>query len=185
VKLDRLFAFALAAAAGCSGGAAALPPSRAPAAKAQMANGRQLGSVLFHATRLALVPAGTFGHYVGVRPEAAIVAWAADISGKRRWITRAIGASGEPLSEPKTVADAATEVDLVAIKPLGGDKARAGFVVLASSRAFSGGRVEVMALGPAGELRGGPAALAESLGDVVWVDAFPTDTGAIAMWAVR
>lgn len=130
------------------------------------------------------MPAGTFGPYVGVRPDATVAAWASDVSGKRHWFTRSLSESGKPLAETLMIADAATEVDLVAVRPLGGDKTR-GFVLLTSSHTFSGERVDVIALGPGGELRGGPTPLAESLGDVVWVDAFPTESGALAMWAVR
>lgn len=185
VKLVQLVAVGIAAVAGCSSGAATAPPSRVPPPRtAVAASRRNLASDLFHASRLALVPAGTYGPYVGVRSDATVTAWAADVSGKRRWMTRPLGETGLPLAEAKTIADAATEVDLVAVKPLGGDKAH-GFVLLTSSRAFSGVRVDAMAIGPGGELRGGPTPLAESQGDVVWVDAFPTDSGALAMWAVR
>lgn len=181
----RFLIVALVALAGCSGTSVTTPPSRAPIPKTIGArSGRDSGSDLFHASRVALVPAGTFGPYLGVRPEAVVAAWAADVSGKRRWITRALSDTGAPLAEPKTIADAATEVDLVAVRPLGWGKPLA-FVLLTSSRAFSGERVDAMALGPGGELLGGPTPLAESLGDVVWVDAFSTDHGALALWAVR
>src|SRR5262245_36872048 len=181
----RPFALGLAFLAGCSGGAATAPPSHSPVAKPAASSGNQArGLDMFHGSRIALVPAGTFGPYLGVRPETVIAAWAADVSGKRRWITRAIGESGAPSAEPKTIADAATEVDLVAIRPLGWGRPLA-FVLLTSSHAFSGERVEAIALGPGGELLGGPIPLAESQGDVVWVDAFSTEHGALALWAVR
>ena len=86
-------------------------------------------------------------------------------------------------SEPKVVADAAPELDLVAVRAVGGTSK--GFVLLESSREFSGERIDALALGLHGELVGGPTPLAQSLPDVVWVDAVPTATGAIAMWAVR
>lgn len=181
----RPFALGLAVLAGCSGTATTAPPSQSPLAKSAATSRQQArGPDTYHASRIALVPAGTFGPYLGVRPESVIAAWAADVSGKRRWITTPIGESGAPASEPKTIADAATEVDLVAIRPLGWGRPLA-FVLLTSSHAFSGERVDAIALGPGGELLGGPTPVAESQGDVVWVDAFSTEHGALALWAVR
>ncbi len=135
----------------------------------------------FPSNRLTVVPAGTFGPYVGDRPEGMLTAWAADLNGKRRWLTAPIRRT--PSEEPKIVADAAPDIDLVALRPLGGTSQ--GFVLLSSAREFSGERVDAMALGLRGELAGGPTPLAQSLPEVVWVDAVPTATGAIAMWAVR
>jgi hypothetical protein len=184
-KFARPFVLVLAVLAGCGGTATTAPPSSAPVAKpAAPSRAQGPASDSFHASRIALVPAGTFGPYLGVRPESVVAAWAADVSGKRRWITRPIGESGAPLAEPKTIADAATEIDLVAVRPLGWGKPLA-FVLLTSSHAFSGERVDAIALGPGGELLGGPNPIAERQGDVVWVDAFSTDHGALALWAVR
>jgi hypothetical protein len=139
---------------------------------------------MMRSTRIALVPDGTFGPYVGARAEGTIAAWAAEAGGKREWRTIAIGGDAMPLADPKVVADAAPEVDLVAVKPLGEGGTKA-FLLVSSSREFSGERVDAIALGLHGELVGGPAPIAQSLTDVVWLDAVPTPSGAIAMWAVR
>jgi hypothetical protein len=134
--------------------------------------------------RVALVPSGTFGPYVGDRPESTILVWSADVDGQRRWLTVGLNEAFAPASDPITVANASPDVDLVAVKPLG-DGPGKGFVVITSSREFRGERVDAIALGPRGELRGGPTPLAEALADVVWVDAVPTPSGAIALWASR
>ena len=141
---------------------------------------RDLG---FTAARLAVVPQGTFGPYRGSRQEGMIAAWAADVGSKRSWVTRGLGDGSALRYEPATVADAAAEVDLVAIRPLGGGTR--GFVLLTSSREFSGERVDMLALGTRGERIGGPSVLAQSVPSVVWLDAVQTATGAVAMWAVR
>jgi hypothetical protein len=134
--------------------------------------------------QIALVPGGTFGPYFGDRPEGMVAAWAEEAGGKRRWMTVGIGDDAAPRAEPKAVAEAAMEVDLVALRALASGAGK-GFLLLTSSREFSGERVDAFALGLRGELAGGPSPLAQSLGDVVWVDAVPTDAGAIAMWAIR
>lgn len=184
VKLGSCLGISLLSAVACSK-SGATPPTRAPVgietphAAAPQAAPRDA----FSGRRFALVPAGTFGPYVGDRAEGTIAAWAALANGKRKWFTAPLTGPDAAHGEPKIVADAAPEVDLVAVKALGG--ASKGFVLVTSSREFSGSRVDVLALGPSGELRGGPSPLAQSLGDVVWVDAIPTATGALAMWAVR
>jgi hypothetical protein len=133
---------------------------------------------------MAVVPPETFGPYIGVRPEATLAVWAAQASGKRRWTTVPLLQEGAAQLEPKMVADAPAEIDLVALRPIGSGES-AGFIVVSSAREFSGARIDALSLGLRGELAGGPTPLATSLGDVIWVDAVPTTAGAIALWAVR
>lgn len=137
----------------------------------------------FPGERFASVPPGTFGPYLATRPDGMIAAWAAAEDGKRHWFTAALGPSGKPLGAPLAVADAAPEVNLVAVRPAGA--AGSGFFLLTTSREFSGERIDVLGLGTHGELRGGPTPLSLSLPDVVWIDVVPTKRGATAMWAVR
>ncbi|HEX4338737.1 MAG TPA: hypothetical protein VH062_22680 [Polyangiaceae bacterium] len=137
----------------------------------------------FTAARLAVVPQGTFGPYRGNRPEGMVAAWASEVAGKRSWLTRGLGDGSALRYDPVTIADAAAEVDLVAIRPFGGGTR--GFVLLTSSREFSGERVDLITLGTRGERVGGPTPLAQSVPSVVWLDAVQTATGAIAMWALR
>jgi hypothetical protein len=183
MKAVRSLALTLLSCAACGGGATpepGHPPAQGKSGKPSLPFVANPG---FSATRLAVVPGGTFGPYLGVRSEGMVAAWAAEVSGKRHWLTVGIGSGTAPKYEPKTVADAAPEEDLVAVRPIGGGSR--GFALLSSSREFSGERVDVIALGTKGELIGGPSPLAQSLPSVVWVDAVPTASGAIAMWAVR
>ncbi|HEX3597482.1 MAG TPA: hypothetical protein VHU80_20380 [Polyangiaceae bacterium] len=180
----RVFSvLALALCMGCGGGNANVEPvhpRRAPRAAKPAAPIKDLG---FAATRLAMVPQGTFGPYRGTRPEGMIAAWAAEVAGKRSWLTLGLGDGSALRYDPARIADAAPEIDLVAIRPFGGGTR--GFVLLTSSREFSGERVDLLALGTRGERIGGPLPLAQSIPSVMWLDAVQTASGAIAMWAVR
>jgi hypothetical protein len=136
------------------------------------------------AWELARVPEGTFGPYLGERGDRSVVLWAAHAEGRRGWFVRALDGNGEPLGEPSRVAEAPAEVGLVAVRPLGADEG-GGFVVVSTSREFSGERVDVLALGPSGRLAGGPTPLVQSQAGVIWVDAVRTREGALVFWAVK
>lgn len=195
--LRRLCLVALAA-IGCSPASQQPPAHPHPHASASAAASTDAGAqepTGLPSVKLAEVPSGTYGPYVGVRPGSAIAVWA-EIPGKgksRRWYTVALGdgARGKPLA----LTDAPGQVGLVAVKPAGGSKQPAsagkpglekpGFMVVSTRRGFGSQQVEAMMLGARGELRGGPTALAEPTGDVLWVDAVPTSRGTLALWAVQ
>lgn len=166
--------------AACSG--AAPPPersaARAPRAAASESPGTA-GPPALASTLLTTVPQGTFGPYLGTRRGASIAVWAAEEQGKRRWATLSLGAPSP--GKPRVVADAAAEVDLVAVRPAGAS----GFLLVSTSREFSGARIDALGLGAQGELRGGPTPLAQGLPVVVWIDSVPTKDGALVLWAVR
>ncbi len=148
--------------------------------------------------QLAAVPSGTYGPYIGARPGSTVAVWA-EVSSKgksRRWYTVALAADSTPLGKPLALTDAPDQVGLVAVNPAGGPaKAvgagkpagleQPGFVVLSTRRGFGSQQIEAMVLGVRGELRGGPTALAEPAGEVLWVDAVPTSRGTLALWAVQ
>jgi hypothetical protein len=113
-----------------------------------------------------------------------IAVWAAETAGKRQWMTVGIKDGIKPYAPPREVALAASDIDLVTVRPLGYGDAR-GFIVVASSREFSGEKIESFALGLRGELTGKPVVIAQSLPDVVWIDAVQTPTGGLVLWAVR
>jgi hypothetical protein len=185
--LPRAFlASSFLALGGCSGQGGGAREGRTPAVSAAPERRTHAAARLdvMPSERMTLVPDGTFGPYVGARTEGTIAAWAAEMGGKREWRTMAIADGAKPLGQPKVVADAAPEVNLVAVKPLGEGQLKA-FLLVSSAREFSGERVDAMALGLHGELLGGPTPIAQSLTDVVWLDAVQTASGAIAMWAVR
>lgn len=133
--------------------------------------------------RFALVSPGTFGPHLGTRAGKTIAVWATEQDRKRGWYTINLGPRGAPLGSSRRVADAAPEVNLVAVRPAGGTGG--GFLLLSTSREFSGERIDVIGLGEHGELLGGPSLLAQGLPDVVWIDVVPTRRGAIALWATR
>src|ERR1700753_392713 len=134
------FALASVACVACGGHAGTEPQHPRAAAKRPKQAHAPLKDQGFPATRLAVVPEGTFGPYLGFRPEGMVAAWAAEVSGKRRWLTIGLGDGSALHYDPKQIADAAPEVDLVAIRPMGGGTR--GFVLLTSSREFSGERVD-------------------------------------------
>lgn len=183
VRLLRAALVSLLAAAACRGGVST-EASNAQRLARQVPPGGPGSRAILAAERIATVPSGTFGPYVGERPEGMIAVWAADAGGKRQWMTVGITDGIKPLGPPKEIAPAAADIDLVTVRPLGYGDAR-GFIVVASSREFSGEKIESFPLGLRGELTGEPAVIAQSLPDVVWVDAVQTPAGALAMWAVR
>lgn len=167
----------------CGGAAADREPFRAPHPPKHEKPKPPVTDLGLAAARLTVVPQGTFGPYRGTRPEGMIAAWAAEVAGKRSWLTLGLGDGSAVRYDPKAIADAAPEVDLVAIRPFGGTTR--GFLLLTSSRQFSGERVDLIALGTRGERIGGPVTLAQGVPSVAWLDAVETSTGAVAMWAVR
>ena len=131
---------------------------------------------------IATVPNGTYGPYLGSREGSTVAVWAALQGEQRKWFTRSLGATTEPLA----VADAPKEIGLVVVRGAGGGGGSSpGFVVVTTRPGADGDLVEALALGPRGELRGGPAPLTENGDDVIWVEAVPTSKGTIALWAVR
>jgi hypothetical protein len=135
---------------------------------------------------IAKVPEGTFGPYIGRHGDSAIVLWGAPGADDRAWFARSLDASGKPVGAAFRVGEAPVEVGLVAVRGLGGDGDGAkGFVVLSTSREFSGERVDAITLSSGGKLLGGPTPLAQSLANVVWVDAVPTRKGVLIFWAVK
>jgi hypothetical protein len=141
------------------------------------------------AEKLASVPGGTFGPYIGQGSGGSIVAWAAAESGdKRAWYSLALSSDGKPQSKPLRVADAPRELGLVAVRAAGGARAAGlaapGFVLI-STRRGEEERVEALELGPRGELRAGPTLLTNAADEVLWVEAIATDSGTLALWALR
>lgn len=197
--LRRFCLFALVA-IGCSPASQAPPahPHPHPQLAAAVDAGAGSKPAALPSVKLAEVPSGTYGPYVGERPDSTIAVWA-EVPGKgksRRWFTASLGAGAPSPGKPLALTDAPGQIGLVAVKPAGGPEqatpegkparlGQPGFVVVSTRRGFGSQQVEAMVLGVRGELSGGPTALAEPAGDVLWVDAVPTSRGTLAMWAVQ
>ncbi len=154
------------------------------------------GAAALPSAKLAEVPAGTFGPYLGSRPRGKLVVWAApEAKAGRAWFSLPLDAKGSPMGKPLRVAEAADEIGLVTVRPAGGESKRgaatgepgldaSGFIVV-STRSGTPTELQAMLLGPRGELQGGPTLLGEADSDVLWIDALPTATGTLVLWAVR
>jgi hypothetical protein len=62
------------------------------------------------------VPAGTFGPYVGQGRDSALLVWAPSAGDKRAWYALPVAPDGTPSGEPRRLAEAATEIGLVAVR---------------------------------------------------------------------
>jgi len=87
MKLRGTSFVALVACVACGGSNASAPRPRAPHAPKHGKPPAPIEDLGFLAPRLAVVPEGTFGPYRGTRAEGMIAAWAAEVSGKRSWLT--------------------------------------------------------------------------------------------------
>ena len=172
--------------AGCGGAQSDGPPSlpRRVSTGAAAPPGVE-GPPALAALKITDVPSGTAGPYVGRRQGALLALWAAQSADAgRSWYAISLGPRGEPQGDVHRVGAAPADLGLATLKPLG-TADPGGFILVATTVEFSGVRVEVTALGPRGELSSGPTPLAQSLPDVVWVDAVPTAKGALALWAIK
>jgi len=183
---------------GCAG-TQSPPESAVPGGQSgKSADGSSAGAGVsaLPSAKLAEVPAGTFGPYLGSCGHGKLVVWAApEPKARRAWFSLALDPSGSPMGEPLRVADAADDIGLVTVRPAGGEPQGAaasgdpglqasGFV-LVSTRPGTPTEVQAMLLGPRGELQGGPTLLGEADSEVLWIDAVPTGTGTLVLWAVR
>jgi hypothetical protein len=154
------------------------------------------GASVLSSAKLADVPAGTYGPYLGSSTSGKLVVWAApEPKAGRAWFSLPLAASGSPVGKALRVADAADDIGLVTLRPAGGGKQRgaaagepglqaSGFI-LVSTQPGAPSEVRATLLGPRGELQGGPTLLSEAESDVLWIDALPTSTGTLVLWAVR
>ncbi len=120
------------------------------------------------------------GPFVAASERRALALWAAKDAERRVWWTSPL--SG-PDIHPLRVGVASASLDLVTLAPRGtGDED--GFVAVSSS---SGGTrtVDVLLLGPAGELVAGPVRLDEPTSEVLWVEALATSEGSVILWALE
>ncbi len=169
--------------AGCSG-AAPNPdrPRRPPPPDKTEATEefRYDGPRALDATHLVDVPNGTFGPYIGTTADSGVLLWAARADDKSSWFTRDLTRKE---AKPLRVADAPSELGLVAVKSAGAKGS--GYIAINSAKNSDGEAITVMLLGPSGSLASGPTGLAQGPEPVLWVDVVPTRAGAIALWALQ
>ncbi|HEX6273400.1 MAG TPA: hypothetical protein VFZ53_10175 [Polyangiaceae bacterium] len=172
-----LAAFALS----CGGGSGA--PLAAPASsKGSPAKPKLTGLPALESTEIARVPAGTFGPYVGQGRDGALVVWAPTANEKRSWFTLTVAPDGTPSGAARRIADAATEIGLVAVR---GALDAANLVVVSTRRTGLGEWVEAMLVKANGELAMAPRALAELRTQALWVDASVFADRTFVMWATK
>lgn len=185
-RVDAAWSATLAFALACSGaprGAPGLPIVATPIPPAPATTSESLiaeGAPALDAVLIDHVPEGTFGPYVGAGREGrslALWAAAAEPDGSR-WFSTPLDAHGAPLGKPRSLAGAPSEIGLVSVAGAG-----SGFVAVATGITPTGTRVEALLLGPGGELLQGPAPLAHSRTEVLWVEALQAGATPLALWA--
>ena len=132
------------------------------------------------AAELAEVPSVTYGPYLGVRPDGAVVVWASISGGKRRFQVVPLTPDGRPRGEPRAVADAPDQLGLVVIRPFG-----AGHALVYSERVKGDEKVHALCLDASGTPTGPANLLGSVSGQALWLEAVPTTTGALLFAASR
>ena len=132
------------------------------------------------AAELAEVPSVTYGPYLGARREGALVAWASLVGGKRRFTVVPLSAEGRPTAEPRAVADAPNELGIVAARPFG-----SGYVLAYTRKDSSEESLEALCLDASGKPLAPPSALGSVRGEVLWVEAISTESGALVLYGSR
>ncbi|MCA9647719.1 MAG: hypothetical protein H6718_22420 [Polyangiaceae bacterium] len=138
----------------------------------------------------AKVPGGTMGPYVGSRSEGSMAIWAAHKESGTAWFSQALDPRGQPRGKVHELGAAAGEIGLATVRPVGEAKAGGnlkakGFVMLYSEKSAAEETINLLAVGPGGELASGPMALTRAADSVLWLSSVPTKRGALALWAVR
>lgn len=170
---------------GCGGSA---EPLQSPPPPPRLANSARSGPPALPsmgAWKFAEVPTGTFGPYLAEGPRATVAVWAAREGDKRQWFTAALSEQGQPIADRRAVAEAPADIGLVSVHAYATAAPDSGFLVLSTTRDFSGARLDALTVSQDGALRGGPGALAQSLPEISWIESVPTDAGALVFWAVK
>jgi hypothetical protein len=131
-------------------------------------------------TAITKVPDGTFGPYVGQGRDGSLVTWAAAEGEKRGWYVVPVTTTGALHGTPKRVADAAPEVGVVVVR---GRPDGPGYTIVSTRRTALSEWVEVMFIGPNGELTAGPRPLAEIHGSALWIEVVPLGERRLVLWA--
>jgi hypothetical protein len=131
------------------------------------------------ATLLATVPQATFGPYIGASGDRRLVVWAEPEPHGRAFLAVVLGPGGRPAADPKRLSEAPNQIGLAAVRPAGRD----GFLLAFTHRTGAGEVLSVGRIGPSGELIGTLREVAVSPRGYLWVDAAPTASGTLVLWA--
>lgn len=132
------------------------------------------------ASELARVPAATFGPYLGLRPDGALVIWAAREGSERKFSVVPLSPAGRPLSLPLRLETAPADLGLVAVRPLG-----TGFVVAYTSKGEKGEALQALCLDARGQRSGSAVTLGTLPGAALWVEVVATSQGGLVFTATR
>lgn len=132
-------------------------------------------------TRLADVPAGTFGPYVADTAAGGVAVWAATDGAQRSWQARAFDAAGKPVGAVKKLGPAPAEVGLAVVEPRGSS----GFALLYTRKEADQTLIEARLLGPGGDAEGTVLRIGDAKGEVIWIDLVPTTRGVLALFGVK
>lgn len=148
------------------------------------------GVAALHSVRVAAVAAGTYGPYVGTGAGETLLLWGeARSDAGREFFTLPLSDKLVPQGAPRRIAEAPSEMGLVAVKPAGpiasGKAGRAAYVVLSAWPDGAGAQVAALLVSSHGELLHESVSLTRSQGEVLWVDALPTARGSLVLWASK
>jgi hypothetical protein len=129
--------------------------------------------------RIARVPAGTFGPYLGMRAEGGLALWASgEAGGVQSWFARPLSAAGEPSGEASRIGEAPSQLGLVTVRPL-----HEGFALLSTHKTSDGEVLDLSILSAAGARLTGPTSLGRSERTLLWIEAIPSPRGEQVLWA--
>ncbi|MGC4093560.1 MAG: hypothetical protein QM756_37810 [Polyangiaceae bacterium] len=141
---------------------------------------RKLDVPALRATELGRVQNGTFGPYLGMRADGALVVWAALDKGERTFSAAALTKEGLPLARAGTLGNAPHQLGVVAVRPM-----RDGYALLFTRQGDKSEHVEALCVSDKAEARGAANPLAELNGRALWVELVAVEQGALAFYAVR
>ncbi|MFZ5892930.1 MAG: hypothetical protein ACOY0T_17855 [Myxococcota bacterium] len=132
------------------------------------------------ATELARVQSATFGPYLGMRSDGALVVWAALEGNERRFSATQLSATGRPVAPAAVLGSAPQQLGVVAVRGL-----RDGYALLFTRPGEKGEHVEALCVTANAQARGAAKPVAETAGRALWVELIPVEQGALALYAVR
>ncbi|MBX3218129.1 MAG: hypothetical protein KF850_39345 [Labilithrix sp.] len=135
---------------------------------------------------VASVGERTLGPFLARRdsgPAAAgLVAWVTVAEGAgRRVLVVPVGPKGSPRGGETVAAHVSIDTTMLVVRPMRGPAP--GFVVAWTSLTDRGKSLWSVAVGDDGVPRSKPVELTRTNDDIVWIDAIPTDQGALCLWA--